>query len=105
MEIKLTPYQEPVHILNDRDKIYFATARKNAGKQFYVYALVSNLSHGRTYDLMPHTEIYAFDDPARADFYHGAINQIMAHQAKTKMYAAFLQYVSEYISQFNDKIR
>lgn len=105
MEIKLTPDQEPLRVVNDIDNIYFATARRDDGKFYYVYTLVSPLARGRAYELIPHTVVCAFDTRTKADGYYGAVNQIMAWQSKTPMYQKFLPYVGDYIAAFNSKMR
>ncbi len=106
MEIKLTPDQEPIRTLNDVDKIYFATAYRMVDNIPYVYSLVSNRQpNSMYYDLIPHTEINVFATTAAANYFYGAINQIMEHQSKTTMHQKFKSCITQYIDDFKQKTK
>lgn len=67
----------PQVLLNDRDKMYMATAKKTSGTMTFVYSLVCPRTNGAYYEMIPNTEVATFTDPQPADIYYRTVNQIM----------------------------
>ena len=59
----------PQILLNDRDKMYMATAKKTSDTMTFVYSLVCPRTNGTYYEMIPSTEVAAFTDPQPADIY------------------------------------
>lgn len=97
----------PQLLLNDRDKMYMATAKKTSGTMTFVYSLVCPRTNGTYYEMIPNTEVAAFTDPQPADIYYRTVNQIMEYQQRSDGIRAIREgeFMAEYIKSFNERTK
>lgn len=97
----------PQVLLNDRDKMYMATAKKTSGTMTFVYSLVCPRTNGTYYEMIPNTEVAAFTDPQPADIYYRTVNQIMEYQQRSAGFRAIREgeFMAEYIKLFNERTK
>lgn len=97
----------PQVLLNDRDKMYMATAKKTSGTMTFVYSLVCPRTNGAYYEMIPNTEVATFTDPQPADIYYRTVNQIMDFQQRSAGFRAIREgeFMAEYIKLFNERTK
>lgn len=97
----------PQVLLNDRDKMYMATAKKTSGTMTFVYSLVCPRTNGTYYEMIPNTEVATFTDPQPADIYYRTVNQIMEYQQRSAGFRAIREgeFMAEYIKLFNERTK
>ena len=97
----------PQILLNDRDKVYLATAKKTSGTMTFVYSLVCLRTNGMYYEMVPSTEVATFADPQPADIYYRTVNQIMDYQQAHVEFRAMREgeFMAEYIKSFNERTK
>lgn len=97
----------PQVLLNDRDKVYLATAKKTSDTMTFVYSLVCPRTNGTYYELIPNTEVAAFADPQNADIYYRTVNQIMEYQQRSVGFRTMREgdFMAEYIKSFNERTK
>ena len=97
----------PQVLLNDRDKMYIATAKKTSDTMTFVYSLVCPRTNGTYYEIIPNTEVAAFTDPQPADIYYRTVNQIMEYQQRSAGFRAIREgeFMAEYIKLFNERTK
>lgn len=97
----------PQVLLNDRDKMYMATAKKTSDTMTFVYSLVCPRTNGTYYEMIPNTEVAAFTDPQPADIYYRTVNQIMEYQQRSAGFRAIREgeFMAEYIKLFNERTK
>ena len=97
----------PQILLNDRDKMYMATAKKTSDTMTFVYSLVCPRTNGTYYEMIHSTEVAAFTDPQPADIYYRTVNQIMEYQQRSAGFRAIREgeFMAEYIKLFNERTK
>ena len=91
----------PQVLLNDRDKMYIATAKKTSDTMTFVYSLVCPRTNGTYYEMIPNTEVAAFTDPQPADIYYRTVQQRSAGFRAIREG----EFMAEYIKLFNERTK
>lgn len=95
----------PKLVLNNIDRLYLATAVKSVKNLTFIYSLVCRNTGNRQYEMLPVTEIAAFDNKRDAAIYHNTVNQVMAYQQNLPGLKTIREVMADEIARFNENTR
>ncbi len=104
MNTKSTP-GAPKLVLNNIDRLYLATAVKSVKNLTFIYSLVCRNTGNRQYEMLPVTEIAAFDNTHDAAIYHNTVNQVMAYQQNIPGLKMMRDMMTDEIARFKENTR